>query len=113
MTDFTPFRIQTSDPEVSIVGRRGGEGPPLLLLHGNPLTNLSWQRIAPRLARGFTVVATDLRGYGDSSKPRGKPDEAHGQLLRERSDFPMPALQPDQLGLQLEQPGPAVGALER
>ena len=41
MADFTPFHIQTSDPEVSIVGRRGGEGPPLLLLHGNPLTNLS------------------------------------------------------------------------
>ena len=86
MAEFTPFQIQTSDPEVSIVGRRGGEGPPLLLLHGNPLTNLSWQRIAPRLARGFTVVATDLRGYGDSSKPRGKPDHSNYSFRRMAQD---------------------------
>ncbi|MFL6574796.1 MAG: alpha/beta fold hydrolase [Burkholderiales bacterium] len=86
MADFTSFRIQTSDPEVAIVGRRGGEGPPLLLLHGNPLTNLSWQRIAPRLARGFTIVATDLRGYGDSSKPRGKPDHSNYSFRRMAQD---------------------------
>jgi len=86
MADFTPFRIQTSDPGVAIVGRRGGEGPPLLLLHGNPLTNLSWQRIAPRLARDFTVVATDLRGYGDSSKPRGKPDHSNYSFRRMAQD---------------------------
>ena len=86
MADFTSFHIQTSDPEVSIVGRRGGEGPPLLLLHGNPLTNLSWQRIAPRLARSFTVVATDLRGYGDSSKPRGKPDHSNYSFRRMAQD---------------------------
>ena len=67
MADFTPFRIQTSDPEVSIVGRRGGEGPPLLLLHGNPLTNLSWQRIAPRLARSFTVARREIGFIKDSS----------------------------------------------
>jgi haloacetate dehalogenase len=52
-----------------IHGRVGGAGPPLLLLHGNPLTHVSWHKIAPRLAESFTVVATDLRGYGDSSKP--------------------------------------------
>ena len=51
--------------------RVGGSGPPLLLLHGNPLTHVSWHKIAPRLAQEFTVVATDLRGYGDSSKPPG------------------------------------------
>jgi haloacetate dehalogenase len=51
--------------------RHGGTGPPLLLLHGNPLTHVSWHKIAPRLAEQFTVVATDLRGYGDSSKPPG------------------------------------------
>ena len=72
---FRPVRIQTSDPEVQIVGRIGGEGPALLLLHGNPLTHRSWDRIAPRLAEDFTVVATDLRGYGDSSKPPG--NEGH------------------------------------
>jgi haloacetate dehalogenase len=51
--------------------RIGGAGPPLLLLHGNPLTHVSWHKIAPLLAESFTVVATDLRGYGDSSKPPG------------------------------------------
>jgi haloacetate dehalogenase len=54
-----------------IHGRVGGSGPPLLLLHGNPLTHVSWHKIAPRLAERFTVVATDLRGYGDSAKPSG------------------------------------------
>ncbi|MGE5095437.1 MAG: alpha/beta fold hydrolase [Betaproteobacteria bacterium] len=51
--------------------RHGGSGPPLLLLHGNPLTHVMWHKIAPRLAAEFTVVAADLRGYGDSSKPDG------------------------------------------
>jgi haloacetate dehalogenase len=54
----------------------GGSGPPLLLLHGNPLTLVSWHKVAPSLAQGFTVVATDLRGYGDSDKPDGGPDHA-------------------------------------
>jgi haloacetate dehalogenase len=49
--------------------RHGGSGPPLLLLHGNPQTHVIWHRIAPRLAERFHVVATDLRGYGDSSAP--------------------------------------------
>jgi haloacetate dehalogenase len=66
-TGFEPLRIQTSG--ASIYGVRGGSGPPLLLLHGWPQTHAEWHYIAPRLARDFTVVATDLRGYGDSSKP--------------------------------------------
>jgi haloacetate dehalogenase len=49
--------------------RRGGSGPPLLLLHGNPQTHLMWHRVAPKLAEGFTVICPDLRGYGSSFKP--------------------------------------------
>jgi haloacetate dehalogenase len=55
----------------------GGEGPPLLLLHGHPQTHATWYKIAPTLARRFTVVATDLRGYGDSSKPPGGERHVH------------------------------------
>ncbi len=51
--------------------RRGGEGPPVLLLHGFPQTHAMWHAIAPELAQDFTVIAADLRGYGDSSKPEG------------------------------------------
>jgi haloacetate dehalogenase len=50
---------------------KGGSGPPLLLLHGFPQTHMMWHAVAPELARDFTVVAADLRGYGASSKPEG------------------------------------------
>ncbi len=51
-----------------------GNGPPLLLLHGHPQTHVTWRKIAPDLAETFTVIAPDLRGYGDSSKPAGGAD---------------------------------------
>ena len=79
---FKRISIPTSDPDVTIAGRVGGSGPPLLLLHGNPLTHLSWHRIAPRLTKDFTVVVTDLRGYGDSSKPRGLKDHSNYSFRR-------------------------------
>lgn len=71
---FTGFRIKTEGAEID--GLRGGEGPPLLLLHGYPQTRAIWHKVAPELARHFTVVAPDLRGYGGSSKPPGGPDHA-------------------------------------
>ena len=83
---FDRIEVPTSDPEVKIVGRTGGTGPPLLLLHGNPLSHLSRHRVAPRLAESFTVVATDLRGYGDSSKPRGTSDHGNYSFRRMAQD---------------------------
>ena len=72
MTFFPGFErrvIPTSGAEIHTVW--GGSGPPLLLLHGSPQTHVMWHKVAPRLAERFTVVLTDLRGYGDSSKPPG------------------------------------------
>ena len=74
---FRTFDIQTSDSQVKIHGVVGGGGPAVLLIHGNPLTHVHWHLVAPRLAQHFTVVATDLRGYGDSGKPRGLPDHSN------------------------------------
>ncbi len=62
--------------EVEINARVGGSGPPLLLLHGYPENHLMWHKVAPRLAQDFSVVCTDLRGYGDSAKPAGGQDHA-------------------------------------
>ncbi len=83
---FKKFDIQTSDPQVKIHGVIGGNGPPLLLLHGNPLTHVHWHIVAPLLAKNYTVVATDLRGYGDSGKPRGLPDHSNYTYRRMGED---------------------------
>jgi len=61
---------------VRIAATTGGSGPPLLLLHGHPQTRAIWHRVAPALAVRHTVVAADLRGYGDSSRPEGGDDHA-------------------------------------
>ncbi len=71
---FETFDLATS--ATTIHGRCGGSGPALLLLHGIPETHLMWHRVAPTLAERFTVVATDLRGYGDSGKPTSTDDHA-------------------------------------
>jgi haloacetate dehalogenase len=73
---FDGFDLEFVDVgEAVIRARRGGSGPPVLLLHGHPQTHAMWNRVAPLLARDFTVVAADLRGYGESSKPQT--DERH------------------------------------
>lgn len=64
---FKAFRFQTSGATIN--GVIGGQGPPLLLLHGAPLSHISWRDVAPKLMNEYTVVVPDLRGYGDSSKP--------------------------------------------
>ena len=69
---FDVLMIDTGEADIRV--RRGGDGPPLLLLHGFPQTHVMWHKVAPRLARSFTVVAMDLRGYGESSKPPTDPD---------------------------------------
>ena len=64
---FKRSTTKTSGATINFV--TAGSGPPLLLLHGYPQTHIEWRDIAPQLAKKFTVVAADLRGYGDSSKP--------------------------------------------
>ena len=71
---FSAAMVQT--PSGTIRLRHGGSGPPLLLLHGNPQSHFIWHRIAPELAKRFTVICPDLRGYGESFKPPATPDHA-------------------------------------
>jgi haloacetate dehalogenase len=73
--NFASRSIDTSGATIHC--RVGGEGPPLLLLHGCPQTHLMRHKLAGPLSRRFTVVASDLRGYGASSKPWGMPDHAN------------------------------------
>jgi haloacetate dehalogenase len=61
---------------VEIHFRVGGDGPPLVLLHGFPQSHAIWHRVAPALAEQFTLVMPDLRGYGDSARPESGPDHA-------------------------------------
>lgn len=84
MTDladlFPGFDSRWFDTDAGrIFARVGGSGPPLLLLHGFPQTHVEWHRIAPGLARKFTVVAPDLRGYGWSSAPRSEGGELYAK----------------------------------
>jgi haloacetate dehalogenase len=72
---FTQRKIRTGGAAIHL--EAGGKGPPVLLLHGYPETHAMWHKVAPSLARDYTVVCPDLRGYGDSSKPRGLPDHSN------------------------------------
>lgn len=71
LNQCTPFRCDVNG--VTIAGAIGGSGPPLLLLHGYPQMHAMWHAVAPALTQQFTVIAADLRGYGDSAKPVDDP----------------------------------------
>ena len=72
---FVRHRIANGPVEIHALS--AGSGPPLLLLHGYPQSHVMWHKVAARLAERFTVVVADLRGYGESAKPRGEPDHAN------------------------------------
>ena len=72
---FEGFTLETREVDGHAVRfRRGGTGPPLLLLHGNPQTHAMWHKVAPALARTNTVICADIRGYGFSAKPAASAD---------------------------------------
>ncbi|TAK83845.1 MAG: alpha/beta hydrolase [Betaproteobacteria bacterium] len=71
---FASRKIRASGATINL--RTAGNGPAVLLLHGYPQTHAMWHKVAPELARDYTVVCPDLRGYGDSSKPKGPPDHS-------------------------------------
>ena len=83
---FTRARVAANG--VSINVRHGGSGPPILLLHGYPQTHMMWHKVAPMLAEDYTVVAPDLRGYGDSDKPPAA--EGGPERLLQAHDGPGP-----------------------
>ena len=72
---FKEKKVRTSGATINLV--TGGNGPAVLLLHGYPETHAMWHKVAPALARDYTVVCPDLGGYGDSSKPKGLPDHSN------------------------------------
>ena len=73
LKNFISKKIKTTDALINT--KIAGTGPPILLMHGYPQTHLMWHKIAPQLSKKFTVIVTDLRGYGDSSKP--ETDNSH------------------------------------
>ena len=77
-SSFRSERVKTSGAEINAV--IGGSGPPVLLFHGAPQSLITWRIIAPDLAKDYTLVLCDLRGYGDSSKPPG--GENHGDYSK-------------------------------
>lgn len=86
--NFQTGKITPNDVEIAFV--KAGSGPPVLMLHGYPQTKAMWAKVAPVLAKDYTVVCADLRGYGDSDKPHS---------LADHSNYAFRAMAQDQLGL--------------
>jgi haloacetate dehalogenase len=106
---FETRRVQLD--EASVFVRHGGEGPPVVLLHGHPRTSSTWHRVAPLLVRrGFTVVCPDLRGYGRSRGPAATEDHAGHSKRAVAGDVVavMRALGHDRFGLAGHDRGGAV-----
>ena len=88
---FTTSRIEVNGVDLHVV--HGGGGPAVLLLHGYPQTHVMWHKVAPDLARTCTVIAPDMRGYGDSDKPKAAPgdhflpEERPGDVVSALLDF--------------------------
>ena len=78
LENFKHERLDVNGVTINL--HQGGNGPPLLLMHGYPQTHVIWHQIADRLAQHYTLVMPDLRGYGDSSRPEGAPD--HGNYSK-------------------------------
>ena len=77
MAFFRGFELEFVDVgEVTLRVRHGGEGAPLVLLHGHPRTHATWHMVAEQLAPHFSVVCPDLRGYGQSTLPPTRPDHS-------------------------------------
>jgi haloacetate dehalogenase len=72
---FANRKIRTTGATLNVT--YGGSGPAAVLLHGYPETHAMWHKVAPQLARDYAVVCPDLRGYGDSSKPKGLADHSN------------------------------------
>ncbi|MCT9809576.1 alpha/beta hydrolase [Acidovorax sp. Be4] len=86
MAGLSPHRVSVDDG-VELHAWVGGQGPALLLVHGHPQTSVIWHRLVPTLARHFTLVVPDLRGYGDSCKPAGDADHANYSKRRMARDL--------------------------
>ena len=84
---FEGFELSFIDVgEATLRVRQGGEGPPLVLLHGHPRTHATWHMVAVKLAQHFTVVCPDLRGYGQSTMPPTLPDHSQSSKRAMASD---------------------------
>ena len=83
--DFKICYLSTSKGEIRY--RKGGAGPAILMLHGNPQTHVMWHKVAPALTKRFTIICADITGYGKSYKPKLSNDHKHYSKINMASDM--------------------------